>query len=349
MKARGEPLRADDNPEVLKQRLDAYQAQTAPLVDYYRGKGVLRTVDGMASIDDVAAAIGRALADAAFRPVPAAKAAAAPAKAADRPRKAGETAARLKAGQEAAAEGRQGNAKKAGQSGRRKAEPRKASLDAARQRPQKGRKTVRVAEVDEVRMNPLITRHSVGDSSNDAGPGVQGRASRYRLERPAEQAGTARAPAAAGRNRSEDVARIAGVNIPTNKRVVIALQYIHGIGPKKAKEIMEKVDIPAERRVSQLTDAGGAADPRNDRPRLHGRGRPAPRGAMNIKRLMDLGCYRGLRHRRGLPVRGQRTHTNARTRKGPAKADRRQEEVTALAFEPNCIGAGFDERAAKGS
>ena len=75
MKARGEPLRADDNPEVLKQRLTAYQAQTAPLVDYYRGKGALRAVDGMASISDVAAAIGRALADAAFRPVPARKAA----------------------------------------------------------------------------------------------------------------------------------------------------------------------------------------------------------------------------------------------------------------------------------
>ena len=71
MKARGEPLRPDDNPEVLKQRLTAYQTQTAPLVDYYRGKGALRTVDGMASISDVAAAIGRALADAAFRPVPA--------------------------------------------------------------------------------------------------------------------------------------------------------------------------------------------------------------------------------------------------------------------------------------
>jgi small subunit ribosomal protein S13 len=100
------------------------------------------------------------------------------------------------------------------------------------------------------------------------------------------------------------VARIAGVNIPTAKRVVIALQYIHGIGPKFAQEIIEKVGIPAERRVHQLTDAEVLQI----------------RETMNIKRLMDLGCYRGLRHRRSLPVRGQRTHTNARTRKGPAKA-----------------------------
>jgi small subunit ribosomal protein S13 len=115
------------------------------------------------------------------------------------------------------------------------------------------------------------------------------------------------------------VARIAGVNLPTNKRVLIALQYIHGIGAFKASEIVAKVGIPGERRVSQLTDQEVLqiremidrdymveGDLRRDT-------------AMNIKRLMDLGCYRGLRHRRGLPVRGQRTHTNARTRKGPAK------------------------------
>ena len=115
------------------------------------------------------------------------------------------------------------------------------------------------------------------------------------------------------------MARIAGVNIPTNKRVVIALQYIHGIGSAKAKEIMQKADLPPERRVSQLTDQEV----------LHIRevidrdylveGDLRRENSMNIKRLMDLGCYRGLRHRRGLPVRGQRTHTNARTRKGPAK------------------------------
>ena len=115
------------------------------------------------------------------------------------------------------------------------------------------------------------------------------------------------------------MARIAGVNIPTGKRVEVALRYIHGIGPSLAREIVDKVGIERERRVHELTDAeilqiretidGGymvEGDLRRER-------------AVNIKRLMDLGCYRGLRHRRGLPVRGQRTHTNARTRKGPAK------------------------------
>jgi len=115
------------------------------------------------------------------------------------------------------------------------------------------------------------------------------------------------------------VARIAGVNIPTNKRVEIALTYIHGIGRTKAKEICDRVGLPSERRVNQLTDAEVIhirelidsdymveGDLRRD-------------VAMNIKRLMDLGVYRGLRHRRGLPVRGQRTHTNARTRKGKAR------------------------------
>jgi small subunit ribosomal protein S13 len=115
------------------------------------------------------------------------------------------------------------------------------------------------------------------------------------------------------------VARIAGVNIPTNKRVIIALQYIHGIGPKKANEIMTKVGIPDARRVSQLTDQE-VLQIREviDRDYIV-EGDLRREVAMNIKRLMDLGCYRGLRHRRGLPVRGQRTHTNARTRKGPAK------------------------------
>jgi len=115
------------------------------------------------------------------------------------------------------------------------------------------------------------------------------------------------------------VARIAGVNIPTNKRVVVALQYIHGIGESKAKEIMEKVSIPEARRVSQLTDQE-VLQLREviDRDYIV-EGDLRREVAMNIKRLMDLGCYRGLRHRRSLPVRGQRTHTNARTRKGPAK------------------------------
>jgi small subunit ribosomal protein S13 len=116
------------------------------------------------------------------------------------------------------------------------------------------------------------------------------------------------------------VARIAGVNIPTGKRVVIALQYIHGIGPKFAKEICDKVSIPAERRVNQLTDAE-VLQIREAIDRdytVEGDLRREVQG--NIKRLMDLGCYRGLRHRKGLPVRGQRTHTNARTRKGKAVA-----------------------------
>ena len=116
------------------------------------------------------------------------------------------------------------------------------------------------------------------------------------------------------------MARIAGVNIPTNKRVLVALQYIHGIGQKNAGEIMEKVKIPLDRRVSQLTDQE-VLQIREviDRDFLV-EGDLRREVGINIKRLMDLGCYRGLRHRRGLPVRGQRTHTNARTRKGPAKA-----------------------------
>ena len=116
------------------------------------------------------------------------------------------------------------------------------------------------------------------------------------------------------------MARIAGVNIPTNKRVVIALQYIHGIGPKMASEICEKVSIPAERRVNELTDAEVIQIRETIDRDYQVEGDLRRSVAMNIKRLMDLGCYRGLRHRRGLPVRGQRTHTNARTRKGPAKA-----------------------------
>ncbi len=115
------------------------------------------------------------------------------------------------------------------------------------------------------------------------------------------------------------MARIAGVNIPTGKRVVVALQYIHGVGPRTAQEIMQKVGIDEARRVNELTDQEV----------LHIReaidrdytveGDLRRETSVNIKRLMDLASYRGLRHRKGLPVRGQRTHTNARTRKGPAK------------------------------
>ena len=116
------------------------------------------------------------------------------------------------------------------------------------------------------------------------------------------------------------MARIAGVNIPTNKPVAISLRYIFGIGPVNALEICAKTKIEPEKRVNALSDAEVLAirevidrdymvegDLRRD-------------VSINIKRLIDLGCYRGLRHRKGLPVRGQRTHTNARTRKGPAKA-----------------------------
>ncbi|MDP1874062.1 30S ribosomal protein S13 [Phenylobacterium sp.] len=115
------------------------------------------------------------------------------------------------------------------------------------------------------------------------------------------------------------MARIAGVNIPTNKRVVIALQYIHGIGQAKAAEIVHKVGLEPARRVNQLTDAEVLQIRETiDRDYLV-EGDLRRDTAVSIKRLMDLACYRGLRHRKGLPVRGQRTHTNARTRKGPSK------------------------------
>ena len=116
------------------------------------------------------------------------------------------------------------------------------------------------------------------------------------------------------------MARIAGVNIPTNKRVVIALRYIHGIGQKIANEIIEKTGIPAERRVNELSDADVVKIRETIDSDYMVEGDLSRETSINIKRLMDLGCYRGLRHRRGLPVRGQRTQTNARTRKGPARA-----------------------------
>jgi len=115
------------------------------------------------------------------------------------------------------------------------------------------------------------------------------------------------------------VARIAGVNIPTQKRVVVALTYIHGIGRTTADKVCARVGIPAERRVHELTeDELGRLRETIDTD-LVVEGDLRRQTSMSIKRLMDLGCYRGLRHRKGLPVRGQRTHTNARTRKGPAK------------------------------
>ncbi|MGA9659684.1 MAG: 30S ribosomal protein S13 [Asticcacaulis sp.] len=115
------------------------------------------------------------------------------------------------------------------------------------------------------------------------------------------------------------MARIAGVNIPTNKRVIIALQYIHGIGAQIAGEIVQKVGIEDARRVNQLSDAEVLQIRETIDRDYTVEGDLRREVSMNIKRLMDLACYRGLRHRKGLPVRGQRTHTNARTRKGPAK------------------------------
>ena len=116
------------------------------------------------------------------------------------------------------------------------------------------------------------------------------------------------------------MARIAGVNIPTQKRVVIALTYIYWIGRTKARTICEHVGIPMERRVSELTEEEVMRVRESIDRDFQVEGDLRRETAMNIKRLMDLGCYRGLRHRRGLPVHGQRTHTNARTRKGPARA-----------------------------
>ena len=115
------------------------------------------------------------------------------------------------------------------------------------------------------------------------------------------------------------MARIAGVNIPTNKRVEIALTYIHGIGRTKAREITARLNIPSERRVQDLTDQEVLQIRESIDAGYTVVGDLRRQVAMNIKRLMDLASYRGLRHRKGLPVRGQRTHTNARTRKGKAK------------------------------
>ena len=116
------------------------------------------------------------------------------------------------------------------------------------------------------------------------------------------------------------MARIAGVNIPTNKRVHIALTYIHGIGDTAAKSICEATGIDMTRRVNELSDAEVLSIREHIDANHMVEGDLRREKQLNVKRLMDLGCYRGLRHRRGLPVRGQRTHTNARTRKGPAKA-----------------------------
>ena len=124
------------------------------------------------------------------------------------------------------------------------------------------------------------------------------------------------------------MARIAGVNIPTNKLVVIGLTYIYGIGRKKAEEICKTVGIPADQRVNDLTDDETLKIRELIDSSYHVEGDLRREVSLNIKRLMDLGCYRGLRHRKGLPVRGQRTHTNARTRKGKAVAIAGKKKVT---------------------
>ena len=131
----------------------------------------------------------------------------------------------------------------------------------------------------------------------------------------------ARGVLCAGRrnSRERDLARIAGVNVPSQKQIWVALTYIYGIGQTTSKRILSEVAIPRERKASELTEAelGRIREKIDKEYRVEGDLRREV--AMSIKRLMDLGCYRGLRHRRGLPVRGQRTHTNARTRKGKAK------------------------------
>jgi small subunit ribosomal protein S13 len=124
------------------------------------------------------------------------------------------------------------------------------------------------------------------------------------------------------------MARIAGVNIPTNKRVLISLRYIYGIGPSNAKVICDQLGIPEDRRVNQLTDEEILKIRELVDREYRVEGDLRRENAMNIKRLMDMACYRGLRHRKGLPVRGQRTHTNARTRKGKAVAIAGKKKVT---------------------
>lgn len=124
------------------------------------------------------------------------------------------------------------------------------------------------------------------------------------------------------------MARIAGVNIPSGKPIGIALTYIYGIGRTTSEKILSEVEIEFSRRVNELSDVE-VAKLRENIDRTHRvEGELRRDVAMNIKRLMDLGCYKGLRHRKGLPVHGQRTHTNARTRKGPAKAIAGKKKVT---------------------
>ncbi len=116
------------------------------------------------------------------------------------------------------------------------------------------------------------------------------------------------------------MARIAGIDIPMNKRAIIALTYIYGIGPTLSGKILEKAQVAPEMRIKDLSDDELTRIRSTIEKEHEVEGDLRRANNMNLKRLMDIGCYRGLRHRRGLPVRGQRTHTNARTRKGPRKA-----------------------------
>ncbi len=124
------------------------------------------------------------------------------------------------------------------------------------------------------------------------------------------------------------MARIAGVNVPTQKKVIIGLTYIYGIGPVKARQIMVDLAIDEKKRVAELTDNEVLKIREYIDANISVEGDLRREISMNIKRVMDLGCYRGLRHRKGLPVRGQRTHTNARTRKGKAVAIAGKKKVT---------------------
>jgi small subunit ribosomal protein S13 len=124
------------------------------------------------------------------------------------------------------------------------------------------------------------------------------------------------------------VARIAGVNIPTGKRVEISLRYLYGIGPYQAKVICDKIGIAPERRVNELSEDEVFKIREIIDQDYKVEGDLRREVAMNVKRLMDLGCYKGMRHRKGLPVHGQRTHTNARTRKGPARPIAGKKKVT---------------------
>ncbi len=116
------------------------------------------------------------------------------------------------------------------------------------------------------------------------------------------------------------MARIAGVDLPRNKRIEVALTYIYGVGAVRSRRILESVGIDPNRRTYELTDEDASRLRVEIESKYKVEGTLRTEVSMNIKRLMDIGCYRGIRHRRGLPVRGQRTHTNARTKKGPRRA-----------------------------